>query len=111
MGELAALVAAFLWSATSTLLAGLVVRVPAPPAGQAPAAPGGKEVVAELAPRGERVALASGLIRPNIAFDLAKGTLQLPTQGSRTISFGQKKDRGLIASASLGSLSYPVGAS
>lgn len=30
MGELAALVAAFLWSATSTLLAGLVLRVPAP---------------------------------------------------------------------------------
>jgi drug/metabolite transporter (DMT)-like permease len=30
MGELAALLAAFLWSGTSTLLAGLVVRVPAP---------------------------------------------------------------------------------
>jgi murein hydrolase activator len=73
----------------------LVVRVPAPPAGQASAAPGGKEVVAELAPRGERVALASGLIRPNIAFDLAKGTLQLPTQGSRTISFGQKNNLGI----------------
>jgi septal ring factor EnvC (AmiA/AmiB activator) len=73
----------------------LVGRVPAPAAGNAAASPAGKEVVAELAPSGERLALASGRIKPNIAFDQAKGTLQLPTQGRRTISFGQKNNLGI----------------
>jgi len=73
----------------------LVGRVPPPPAGSAPSPQAGKEVVAELAPSGERLALASGRIKPNIAFDQAKGTLQLPTQGRRTISFGQKNNLGI----------------
>jgi septal ring factor EnvC (AmiA/AmiB activator) len=33
-------------------------------------------------------------IKPNIPFDQAKGTLQLPTQGKRTLSFGQKTSYG-----------------
>jgi septal ring factor EnvC (AmiA/AmiB activator) len=51
---------------------------------------------AVLAPSGERVAmLAPGRIKPNIAFDQAKGTLQLPSQGHRIISFGQKDNLGI----------------
>jgi len=34
--------------------------------------------------------MATGRIRPNLPFDQTKGTLQLPTQGKRTLSFGQK---------------------
>ncbi|HEY1245997.1 MAG TPA: peptidoglycan DD-metalloendopeptidase family protein, partial [Hyphomicrobiaceae bacterium] len=51
---------------------------------------------AVLAPSGERVAmLAPGRIKPNIPFDQAKGTLQLPSQGRRIISFGQRDNLGI----------------
>lgn len=51
---------------------------------------------AVLAPSEERVAmLAPGPIKPNIPFDQAKGTLQLPSQGRRIISFGQKDNLGI----------------
>jgi murein hydrolase activator len=71
----------------------VAVRVPSPPPGKEPAGAesGDSKAAAVLAPSGERVAMATpGRIRPNIAFDQAKGTLQLPTQGKRTLSFGQK---------------------
>jgi murein hydrolase activator len=71
----------------------VAVRVPSAPAGKeaAGAEPGDSKPVALLAPSGERVAMATpGRIRPNIPFDQSKGTLQLPTQGKRILSFGQK---------------------
>ena len=52
-----------------------------------------KEVkaAAVLAPSGERVAmLAPGRIKPQIPFAEAKGMLQLPIQGLRVLSFGEK---------------------
>ncbi len=68
----------------------LVGRVPSPPAGKA-AAETGDSKAAVLAPSGKRVAMATpGRIEPNIPFDQAKGTLQLPTQGKRILSFGHK---------------------
>jgi len=67
----------------------VVGRVPSPPAGRE-AEPGDSKAAAVLAPSGERVAMATGRIRPNLPFDQTKGTLQLPTQGKRTLSFGQK---------------------
>jgi septal ring factor EnvC (AmiA/AmiB activator) len=39
--------------------------------------------------------LAPGRIMPNIPFDQAKGTLQLPSQGRRIISFGQRDNLGI----------------
>jgi septal ring factor EnvC (AmiA/AmiB activator) len=60
------------------------------------ASDGGKTTVAVLAPSGERTAaLAPGRIRPNIAFDQAKGVLQLPSNGRRVLSFGQKNAFGI----------------
>jgi septal ring factor EnvC (AmiA/AmiB activator) len=56
--------------------------------------------LAELAPSGEKkVATAMMLprIKPQIPFDQAKGTLQLPAQGSRTLSFGQKSPHGTLS--------------
>ena len=76
----------------------LVGRVPPPPAGKevaAAAEPGDGKAAAVLAPSGERVAMATpGRIKPNIAFDQSKGTLPLPTQGTRILSFGQKTTYG-----------------
>jgi septal ring factor EnvC (AmiA/AmiB activator) len=75
----------------------VVGRVPAPPAGKeiAAAEPGDGKAAAVLAPSGERIAMATpGRIKPNIPFDQSKGTLQLPTQGSRVLSFGQKTTYG-----------------
>ncbi len=75
----------------------LVGRVPSPPAGKevAAAEPGDSKAAAVLAPSGERVAMATpGRIKPNIPFDQSKGTLQLPTQGTRILSFGQKTTYG-----------------
>jgi septal ring factor EnvC (AmiA/AmiB activator) len=75
----------------------LVSRLPAATAKEAadpnaaPAGEGDRKAVAVLAPSGERVAmLAPSRIKPNIPFDQSKGTLQLPSQGSRILSFGQK---------------------
>ena len=76
----------------------LVSRLPAAPAKEAAAAdpnagPAGEgdRKVAVLAPSGERMAmLAPSRIKPNIPFDQAKGTMQLPSQGRRILSFGQK---------------------
>jgi murein hydrolase activator len=67
-------------------------RVPSPPAGkEAAGETGDGKAAAVMAPSGERVAMATpGRIRPNIPFDQSKGTLQLPTQGKRILSFGQK---------------------
>jgi septal ring factor EnvC (AmiA/AmiB activator) len=68
----------------------VTARVPAP------AAPPEPRAGAVLAPSGERVAmLAPGRIMPNIPFDQAKGTLQLPSQGRRIISFGQRDNLGI----------------
>jgi septal ring factor EnvC (AmiA/AmiB activator) len=56
-----------------------------------PSGEGDRKAVAVLAPSGERVAmLAPSRIKPNIPFDQAKGVLQLPSQGRRILSFGQK---------------------
>jgi murein hydrolase activator len=70
-------------------------RLPAPAAGkEGGAEPGDLKAAAVMAPSGERVAMATpgsiGRIKPNLPFDLTKGTLQLPTQGKRLLSFGQK---------------------
>jgi septal ring factor EnvC (AmiA/AmiB activator) len=68
----------------------LAGRVPSPPAA-AGAEPGDSKAAAVLAPSGHRVAMATpDRIKPNIPFDQAKGTLQLPTQGKRILSFSQK---------------------
>jgi septal ring factor EnvC (AmiA/AmiB activator) len=80
----------------------LVGRMPAAAPGKEVAAaaagePGGRKV---LAPSGEKVAMlhtAPGRIRPNIPFDQAKGTLQLPSQGRRTLAFGQKTNFGTLS--------------
>jgi septal ring factor EnvC (AmiA/AmiB activator) len=74
----------------------LLNRLPPASGGKdtAPSGPGPdaeRKAVAVLAPSGERVAmLAPSRIKPNIPFDQAKGTLQLPSQGHRILSFGQK---------------------
>jgi septal ring factor EnvC (AmiA/AmiB activator) len=66
------------------------------PASAAPPEPAQLRAGAVLAPSGERVAmLAPGRIKPNIPFDQAKGTLQLPSQGHRIISFGQRDSLGI----------------
>jgi septal ring factor EnvC (AmiA/AmiB activator) len=41
--------------------------------------------------------LATGRLKSNIPFDQARGTLQLPSQGVRTISFGQKTNLGIVS--------------
>jgi septal ring factor EnvC (AmiA/AmiB activator) len=49
------------------------------------------KTVAVLAPSGQKMAmLAPSRIKPNIPFEQAKGTLQLPSHGRRMQSFGQK---------------------
>jgi septal ring factor EnvC (AmiA/AmiB activator) len=77
----------------------LVGRVPSPAPGataESKAGAAGAAPVAVLAPSGERVAaLAPGRIKPNIPFDQAKGTLQLPSHGRRVLSFGQKNTYGI----------------
>jgi septal ring factor EnvC (AmiA/AmiB activator) len=66
------------------------------PAAAAPPQP--EQKVAVLAPSGEKVAmLATGRLKSNIPFDQARGTLQLPSQGVRTISFGQKTNLGIVS--------------
>jgi septal ring factor EnvC (AmiA/AmiB activator) len=63
--------------------------------GRVPPAASGKDAaepkIALLAPSGERGSMpAPSRIKPNIPFDQAKGMLQLPSQGKRLLSFGQK---------------------
>jgi septal ring factor EnvC (AmiA/AmiB activator) len=71
----------------------VTARVPTPAAAPELAQP---RAGAVLAPSGERVAmLAPGRIKPNIPFDQAKGMLQLPSQGQRIISFGQRDNLGI----------------
>lgn len=54
--------------------------------------------VATLAPSGERLAmLAPSRIKPNVPFEQSKGMLQLPSQGRRTLSFGQKTTYGSLS--------------
>jgi septal ring factor EnvC (AmiA/AmiB activator) len=79
----------------------LVNRLTAP-SKEAPASKGAPgdtsdgKAVAVLAPSGEKVAaLAPTRIKPNIAFDQAKGMLQLPTNGKRMLAFGQKNAFGI----------------
>jgi septal ring factor EnvC (AmiA/AmiB activator) len=62
----------------------VTARVPPPPAPK----------TALLAPSGGRL-LAPGSMEPNIPFEQTKGTLQPPTQGRRTVSFGQKNHLGI----------------
>jgi septal ring factor EnvC (AmiA/AmiB activator) len=70
-------------------------RVPAPPP---PAEPAQPKVAAVLAPSGDRVAmLTPSRIKPNIPFEQAKGMLQLPSQGHRVLSFGQKTTYGTLS--------------
>jgi len=53
------------------------------------------KAAAVLAPSGDRVAtLAPGRIKPHIPFAEARGMLQLPAQGGRVLSFGQKTRTG-----------------
>lgn len=65
-------------------------------AAAAEAAPGAdKRAAAVLAPSGDRVAMLShGRFKPEIPFAQAKGMLQLPVQGRRAISFGEKTQYG-----------------
>jgi septal ring factor EnvC (AmiA/AmiB activator) len=78
----------------------VVGRVPAPPAARE-ADPGDSKAAAVLAPSGERVAMAATgrieRIKPNLPFEQAKGMLQHPTQGKRTLSFGQKTPFGTLS--------------
>lgn len=54
-----------------------------------------KRAAAVLAPSGDRVAMLShGRFKPEIPFAQAKGMLQLPVQGRRAISFGEKTQYG-----------------
>jgi septal ring factor EnvC (AmiA/AmiB activator) len=78
----------------------IVGRMPPPPtakevAAAEPSEPGGRKM-AVLAPSREQVAMLSPsrILKANIPFDQAKGTLQLPGQGRRLVSFGQKTTYG-----------------
>jgi septal ring factor EnvC (AmiA/AmiB activator) len=58
----------------------------------------GASKVVELAPSGERLAMATpGRIRPPVPFERTKGALQLPVQGRRHLSFGQKTTYGTLS--------------
>jgi septal ring factor EnvC (AmiA/AmiB activator) len=60
-----------------------------------PAKDGERAAAAVLAPSGERLAmLAPGRIKPDIPFARAKGMLQLPAQGRRILTFGDKTQYG-----------------
>jgi murein hydrolase activator len=74
-------------------------RLPAPPPPPAtPLQPAERKAAAVLAPSGDKVAmLATNRLKSNIPFDQAKGTLQLPSQGVRTVSFGQKTAYGTLS--------------
>jgi septal ring factor EnvC (AmiA/AmiB activator) len=69
---------------------------------------GGPEL-AELAPSGAKKVAMPGFpirIKPPVPFDQAKGTLQLPAQGRRHLSFGQKTIHGTV-SKGIGILTRP----
>jgi septal ring factor EnvC (AmiA/AmiB activator) len=51
----------------------------------------------EMSPSGKKTASLDPRIRPQVPFEQSKGTLQLPAQGRRTLSFGQKTPHGTLS--------------
>jgi septal ring factor EnvC (AmiA/AmiB activator) len=65
------------------------------PAEQGASSPESEQRVLVLAPKGAAAALKNpGRLSPAVPFALAKGTLPLPAQGKRVLSFGDKTQYG-----------------